>query len=346
MFFTKVKEKFISGNDAATEAADAAGANFMSGYPITPATEILQNWAKLNDKFPQKYKFVQSEDETSAGFTAIGAVLAGLKAFTASAGPGHILLQDPLVMAEAMRIPLVTIIMQRGGPSTGTVIYSQQEVTLACFGGNGEGLRIVYSVSGVQDVYDYVIKAFYMAWKYRYPVIVLGDGYVAKMKELIKLYRPKHLAKSEKIIGKLHEIKNIRNCFNFENELNKVLMKNIKDYENDFAKITESMEYKCKDAETVIIAHGIVANSAMTAVDLLRERGIKVGLFRPITLRPFDYHKLSKIVANTSEVIICESAYGQLERLVKDKLYGLTRIKTFQKPVLAINPEDIIKLFD
>ena len=105
----------------------------------------------------------------SAGFAMIGAILVGKKAFTATAGPGNILAQDAFAMAENMRLPTVAFIMQRGGPSTGTVIYSQQELNLTCFGGNGEGLRIVYSASGIQDLYDYTIKSFNAAWKYRFP---------------------------------------------------------------------------------------------------------------------------------------------------------------------------------
>ena len=93
-------------------------------------------------------------------------------------------------MAEAMRIPTVVVVQQRGGPSTATVIYSQQEVTLTCFGGNGEGLRVVYSTSSHQELYDYTIKAFNTAWKYRFPTFVLADGYQAKMRESLVLYDP------------------------------------------------------------------------------------------------------------------------------------------------------------
>lgn len=114
-------------------------------------------------------EFLQTEDEISAGFTVCGAVQAGKKAFTATAGPGNVLMQEPFGMAEAMRLPLFAIIQQRGGPSSGTVIYSQQEVALTTYGGNGEGYRIVYSSASHQEIYDYTIKGFNMAWKYRWP---------------------------------------------------------------------------------------------------------------------------------------------------------------------------------
>jgi len=134
--------------------------------------------------------FQQAEDEIAAGFMLIGGVLAGRRAFTATAGPGHVLMQDAFSMAEAMRIPTVTYITQRGGPSTATVIYSQQEVTLTCFGGNGNGFRIVYSPGSLQEMYDYGIKVFNTAWKWRFPTFLLGDGYSAKMMGEVELYDP------------------------------------------------------------------------------------------------------------------------------------------------------------
>lgn len=133
---------------------------------------------------------MQTEDELSAGFATTGGVMAGSKAFTATAGSGSVLMQEPMAMAEMMRLPTVTVVQQRGGPSTATVIYSQQEVTLTTMGGNGEGIRVVYSTAGHKDLYDYTIKAFNIAWKYRFPTFVLGDGYQAKMREPLTIYDP------------------------------------------------------------------------------------------------------------------------------------------------------------
>jgi len=335
------KKKFITGNEAVVEAALSAGAVFMSGYPITPSTEILELWAK-NAQENKNLKFIQSEDETSAGFNVIGALLAGVKAFTATAGPGHVLMQDPISMAEAMRLPFVGIIMQRGGPSTGTVIYSQQEITLACFGGNGEGQRIVYSASNPQDLYNLTQKAFYSAWKYRFPCLVLGDGYQAKMMTQVELIDDKkYKIEAKPIIDDKNQ--NMRNCFNFEKELASNLIKNQKQYLNMIPSIVESESYKIEGAEKVIVAHGIIANAARQAVDVLRNKNKKIGLFRPITLRPLDFTTLSRVAANTQELLIVESSFGQFERIIKSGLYGLVKIKTIQKPAESISPEEIIQ---
>jgi len=334
----KEKVKFITGNEAVILGAKTAGATFMSGYPITPATEILQLWAEECEKY-KSLKMIQSEDETSAGFNVIGALFAGEKAFTASAGPGHILMQDALSMAEAMRLPFVGVMIMRGGPSTGTVIYGQQEITLACFGGNGEGHRIVYSAANPQELFDLTYKAFDSAWHYRFPTIVLGDGYQSKMmsKILIKDNYKKILSKP--LIDKNI---NLRNCFNIEAELAQNLVKNDNDYKKNIPRLVMSEQYQTKDAKKIIVAHGIVSLAAKEAVDILRERGQKVGLFRPITLRPLDFVTLSRLAANVEELLIVESSLGHLERLIKSELYGLTKIKTLQKPVQIIFPYEII----
>ena len=172
---------FMTGNEVVAWAALAAKADIMYGYPITPQNEIMHYWTRLAPKHGKR--FLQTEDEISAGFTTLGGVMSGRKAFTATAGPGNVLMQESANMAEMMRLPIVYVIQQRGGPSTATVIYSQQETTLTCFGGNGEGYRIVYSTSNHQELFDYTIKAFNCAWKYRFPSFVLGDGYQAKMRE-------------------------------------------------------------------------------------------------------------------------------------------------------------------
>jgi 2-oxoglutarate ferredoxin oxidoreductase subunit alpha len=140
---TENKKAFMTGNETAAWAALVSGADVMFGYPITPQNEIMHYWTRLAPQYGRG--FLQTEDEISAGFTVCGAVQSGKKAFTATAGPGNVLMQEPFGMAEGMRLPLLAIIQQRGGPSSGTVVYSQQEVALTTFGGNGEGWRIVYS---------------------------------------------------------------------------------------------------------------------------------------------------------------------------------------------------------
>ena len=342
----------MKGNEALAEAAIRAGCRHFFGYPITPQNEIMHTWCKLLPKTGAG--FLQTEDEISAGFSTIGGILAGKRAFTATAGPGNVIMQDAQSMAEMMRIPFVCAVMQRGGPSTATVIYAQQETRLTCFGGNGEGFRIVYSTAGHQDLYDYMIKAFNTAWKYRFPTYVLADGYQGKMREPVTLYDPASrgitmvptqkalLADGE--IGVDRPSAHMRNTYNMEEELMEVLEGYQKDYDKMAEEVAEYEEYKAEDAEILVIAHGIVARSARTAIDELREKGIKAGLFRPITIRPLAVKPLRDAVSRAKRILFTESANGQLAQMVLEKIYGLTTpYETLFKMGVGVTGDDIVK---
>ncbi|MCX6806838.1 MAG: ferredoxin oxidoreductase [Candidatus Berkelbacteria bacterium] len=335
-----MQTEFLTGNEVVVKAALSAGARLMFGYPITPSTEITKTFAEEAIKNP-RLLFIQTEDEISAGFGVIGAILGGKKSFTSTAGPGTVLMQDPISMAEAMRLPFVGIITQRGGPSTGTVIYSQQEVNLTCFGGNGEGLRIVYSPSNLQEVYDLTIKTFNNAWKYRFPSFLLTDGYLAKAKSKVEIYEPSYLSTTKQILGDAKKIVNIRNTYSTEEELAKILDKYINEYEQISKHIRDYESYHCTDAKTIIFAHGSVASACRAACSQLK----RVGLFRPITLRPFPEYEAKMIARRADKVIIVESSAGQFSRMVKNAIFGVkTVVLEYQKPALGITPEEIIGL--
>lgn len=338
-----IKQKFISGNEAAVFGAIEAGAEIMYGYPITPATEILEHWIKLASR-DRTLKYLQTEDETSAGFAVIGSLLAGVKSFTATAGVGHILLQDPISMAENLRLPFVGIIMQRGGPSTGTVNFSQQEVNLACFGGNGDGLRIVYSASSISEMYSLTMKAFSSAWKYRFPTFLLGDGYLGKMKEKVTLHKPLRPVKSSPILKENKEPTFLRNCYSSEESFAAVIGKNITDWMILRQKIAESELYRMGDATEMIIAHGIVGSAARKAIDMLRKENKRIGLFRPVTLNPLDNYNLKKYLKNVKKAYLFESSLNQLSHIIKYESYGVgTPIIEFPKPAEGFTPDEIVK---
>lgn len=349
---TEDTKLFMTGNETVAYAAVAAKADIMYGYPITPQNEVMHTWAKLQPKTGAG--FLQTEDEISAGFATLGGVIAGKKAFTATAGPGNVIMQDPMSMAEMMRLPAVFVILARGGPSTATVIYGQQETTLTVLGGNGEGFRIVYSPWSNQELYDYTIKSFNTAWKYRWPTYVLADGYQGKMREPvvcydpesrgIELIQPTPYVRGEGMPGVDRAPCHIRNAFSVEEEL----LECMNNYQAEFDKITPEIEeyysYRAEDAEFLVIAHGIVARSVMTAVDELREMGVKVGLYRPITLRPLAVKPLREAVAKAKMVLFTESALGQMARLCLEQMYGLTTpYETLYKAGYGIVAEDIIE---
>ena len=344
---------FMTGNEVCAWAAVAAKADIMYGYPITPQNEIMHYWTRLAPKYGKR--FLQTEDEISAGFTTLGGVISGRKAFTATAGPGNVLMQESAGMAEMMRLPIVYIIQQRGGPSTATVIYAQQETTLTTFGGNGEGHRIVYSTATHQELFDYTIKAFNAAWTYRFPAFVLGDGYQAKMREPLTIYDPEEkgtkLVKPTPILGDTEnpdrQIKHIRNTYNTEDELYEVVMNHQRDWEKMAAEIVEWDAKGCEDAEVIFVTHGIVSRAALTAYNQLRAEGKKVGYFRPVTLRPFPGKQLIDAIKGAKKLLVAESAYGQLLKLVQQEIFGSTiEIVPMLRPGVGITTEEIIEEYN
>lgn len=339
------KLSYITGNEAAVLGAIEGDAESFFGYPITPATEILESWIKKAEE-NTNLNYLQTEDEIAAGFAVIGALLAGKKAFTATAGIGHVLMQDPISMAENERLPFVGIITQRGGPSTGTVIYSQQELNLASYGGNGDGLRIVYSASSVSEVYYLSQKIFSIAWKYRFPTFLLTDGYLAKQRVNSKLEKYLKPFPASKILRETKDQPtHLRNCYGSETEFANILKRNIADYKSLINKVSESESYRASDSKYLIIAHGSVASAAKDSVDILRSSNIKVGLLRPITIRPLDSRNIRRLALKAEKVFIVESAFEQFVRMIVFKVPEIAnKIVKIYKPAEGFTPDEIASL--
>lgn len=339
-------KQFLMGAQIIAMAAREAGAQGLFAYPITPASEIMQFWLKEKEKYPDLL-FCQAEDEMSAGFMTIGAILAGKLIFTATAGPGNVLMQDAFSMAESMRVPTVAIIGQRGGPSTGTVVYSQQEVNLTAFGGNSEGYRIVYSPAGLQELYEYTKKAFQSAWRFRFPTFILTDGYTTKLRGEVEINESRKLLNlsKEKIKNSFfnaNKFINYRNCYEQEEQIYELNLKLKSDFKKASPLLEEYKIYPKKSGEILIVAHGIVGLSAEMAINQSKRRDLV--LFRPITLRPFPEKALYQIARKVKKIYIFESASNQILRLTKEALYGLdVPIIHIGKPGLGIYPEEIIK---
>lgn len=348
-------KKYMAGNEIITHAARAAGATSFFGYPITPASEIAETWANFAVS-DESLTFLQCEDEMASGFATMGACLAGAKAFTATAGPGNVLMQDAFSSAESLRVPIVAAIIQRGELSTSTVIYSQGETTLTAYGGNGEGFRIVYSTSSLQDLYDYTIKAFKIAWKYKFPTFILADGYQGKMAGDVNIYKPNKsslinpspiMLDPKRTKLKKYESVNMRNCFNLEEEINSLVLSYQMEYDEMAKSVAEYEVYpKEHRYDVLLLAHGIVSSSVKAAIDVLhKNRKKNVGLFRPITIRPLAEENLRRMVKKAKEVYVIESSQGQFARLVKEACYGLDiPIYDYFKPGLGITPEEIVRL--
>lgn len=226
---------------------------------------------------------------------------------------------------------------------------------MVTFGGNGEGWRVVYSTATHQELFDYTIKSFNTAWKYRFPVFLLGDGYQAKMREPLVMYNPEdrgvEVVQPEAFVGKPgvpgkdRKPTHLRNAFSVEEELFDESMSIQGDYDNMVDDVIEWDERNIDDADVVIISHGVVSRAAIAAMNRLREKGYKVGYFRPITLRPFPEKQLRAVAEKCSNFLLVESALGQLARLVKEALFNMDveQFETIYKPGVGITAEELVE---
>ncbi len=351
----------MSGNEACVEGALAAGMRFYAGYPITPSTEIAEGSA---EKLPKVGgKFIQMEDEIAGIAAAIGGSIAGLKSMTATSGPGFSLKQENIGYAAIAEIPLVIINVMRGGPSTGLPTSTAQgDVMQAMWGTHGDHPVIALCPQSVPETFELTVRAFNLAEKYRTPVILLTDEVVGHMREKIVIPGPDELEIYDRIkpaagdaykayaveegdivpkmaaFGEGHRY-HITGLFhdesgfpsnsskNAEVMLDRIMRK-ISDNEDD---IITYEEYMTEDAEFLIVSYGSTARGAKNAVNTLRAEGIKVGLFRPITLWPFPVKRLEALSKQVNTILVAEMNLGQMvlevERIAKSdaKVYHFGR---------------------
>jgi 2-oxoglutarate ferredoxin oxidoreductase subunit alpha len=366
--------KLIQGNEACVEGALAAGMRFFAGYPITPSTEIAEISSQKLPKLGGK--FIQMEDELASMAAIIGGSLAGLKSMTATSGPGFSLMQENIGYAAITEIPCVIVNVQRGGPSTGLPTSpAQGDVMQAKWGTHGDHPAVALTPNSVQETYEYTVKAFNIAEKYRTPVILLMDETVGHMREkmIFKdiseieiINRKKPSCKPEDYVAYRPDEDMIPPMASFgegyryhvtglthdetgfptnSNEISEKLIKRIVNkVEKNIDDFSYYEEYKLQDAEIVIVAYGGVSRSAKSAVDALRKMNIKAGLFRPITIWPFLEKQINNVSQNAKEIYVAEMNLGQyfleVER-VAGKNCTVNKINKINGEL--ITPDEIVK---
>jgi len=344
----KNKIRFVQGNEACVHGALYADLDFYAGYPITPSTEVAELLAK---HLPQRGgKFIQMEDEISSICAIIGASLTGKRAMTATSGPGFSLMQEALGYAVMAEIPCVIVNVQRGGPSTGNPTHvSQGDVNQARWGTHGDHAIVTLTASNNQDVFAMSVEAFNIAETYRTPVILLFDETVGHLRE--KLVIPeadeiplvKRLRTSQREgvdyhpylpredgrlpmsdFGGVHRY-NVtglhHDMWGFPTdkpETVHTLMRHLVDkIENNSHILANYKTYQADDAEYLLISYGASARSSMHAVDILRNRGERVGLLELQTLWPFPAHIVHEYAARVKYVAVVEMNMGQILQAVK-----------------------------
>jgi 2-oxoglutarate/2-oxoacid ferredoxin oxidoreductase subunit alpha len=357
--------RLLSGNHACALGAVAAGCRFFAGYPITPSSEVAERLSKLLP--PLDGVFVQMEDEIASMAAVIGASMGGVKAMTATSGPGFSLKQENLGYAAGAEIPCVIVDVMRGGPSTGMPTRpAQADIMQTRWGSHGDYPIIVLAPASVREIHDETMRAFDLAERFRTPVVVLYDQAIAQLTETVELPdadAAAHVAPVERKwasgpresyapyasgedgvpamarpgSGYRTHTTGLTHAENgFPSQKPEVVERNQTRLQTKLARNLAQIEsfetLACEDADVLVVAIGISARSARRAVAMARERGVKAGLFRPITLWPFPEEALRAAAANARAVLVPEMNAGQL-RLEVERVLRTT-------PVSGLNRYD------
>ncbi len=328
----------MKGSEAIAEAAIRAGARFFFGYPITPQTEIPEY---MSARMPEVGGcFLQAESEVAAINMVYGAASTGARVITSSSSPGVSLKQEGISYCAGAQLPCVILNVMRGGPGLGSIQASQGDYNQATKGGgNGDYHLITYAPASIQEAINIFGFAFDKAEKYRVPVLFLADGIMAQMMEPVEMpemveYKvdpeKKPWAATGWKPGDDPAKRAVINSLYINTEELTVHNNNLQAIYREIEKNEVMYEaYMTEDADYIITAFGTVARIAKSAVNELREKGIKVGLFRPITVWPFPYKELKEAAVNAKAVLDVEANEGQMLIDVKLALEGTKPVEYF-----------------
>lgn len=306
----------MKGNEAISEAALRAGCRHYFGYPITPQTEIAAYMAKRMPKIGGV--FLQAESEISAINMVYGVSSTGKRVMTSSSSPGISLKQEGISYLAASDLPAVIVNVERGGPGLGGIQPSQSDYFQATKGGgHGDYHMIVLTPSSVQEMASLTVLAFDLADKYRMPVMILTDGTIGQMMESVELpdeIKREEIDKEWALTGtKLKRKHNIVNSLYLSpEELERINFERFERYKRIQEDEVRVSYYRMEDAEYALVAFGIASRVALEALEILRERGIKCGLIRPITVWPFPSKEIRKIAERVKAFVSVELSMGQM----------------------------------
>ena len=320
-----MKKILISGNEAIAEGAIQAGCRFYAGYPITPQNELIAYMAKNMPACGGE--FIQAESELAAISMVYGATAAGARAMTSSSSPGISLKQEGISYIAGAQLPAVIVNVMRGGPGLGNIWPAQSDYFQATRGGgHGDYRTIVLAPSSVQEAYDFMPLAFNLADKYRMPAMILADGMLGQMMEPLVVVRGRkkedgiRTTKPWALTGcKGRPANVIKSFFMKEGDLEIANLKLQKKY-----RAIENKEQRWEglfldDAKIILVAYGSMSRIAKSVVARLRQKGIKAGLVRPVTLWPFPrkiFEQLSRKKKRPA-FLVTEMSYGQMVEDVK-----------------------------
>ncbi|PIV00078.1 MAG: 3-methyl-2-oxobutanoate dehydrogenase subunit VorB [Syntrophobacterales bacterium CG_4_8_14_3_um_filter_58_8] len=325
----------MQGNKVIGEAAIRAGCRFYAGYPITPQNELPEYMAENLRKVAGGV-FIQSESEIAAIHMVAGASAAGARSMTSSSSPGISLKQEGISSLAACELPAVIVNMMRGGPGLGNICPSQGDYFQATRGGgHGDYRTIVFGPATAQELADLTMDAFDLADEYRTPVMILADGMMGQMMEpvVFKAAKPRIYPESYVMKGAgTGKSKIIRGLILDPLDMEEHNWTLDRKYQVISGKETRHEQYKTEDAELILVAYGTGARIAKGAIKRLRETGLRIGLFRPITLWPFPTNELRDLAKKIENFLVFEMSTGQMVEDVRLALQGRARIGFHGRP--------------
>jgi 2-oxoglutarate ferredoxin oxidoreductase subunit alpha len=342
-----METKLMKGNEALAEAAIQAGCDAYFGYPITPQSEVLEYLAK---EMPKHNRIViQAESEIASINMIYGAAGAGFRAMTSSSSPGISLMQEGISYLAGAELPCLIVNVNRAGPGLGTIQPGQGDYFQSVKGGgHGDYKMIVLAPSSVQEMADFVFIGFDLADKYRNPVLILSDGAIGQMMEKVTFgkFKPNKVDKPWATVGKpaTRERNYITSLLIQPEKLEKSNQKLVAKYKTIQENEVRFEEMNTDDAEYLIVAYGLCARICHKAVNIAREKGIKVGLLRPITLFPYPAKRLAELAEKTKFMLTVEMNAGQMIEDVKLSVNGKVPVEFYGRMGGMIpNPEEIVE---
>jgi 2-oxoglutarate/2-oxoacid ferredoxin oxidoreductase subunit alpha len=308
------------GNEAIAEAAVRAGVEAYFGYPITPQNEVLEY---MSHRLPEVGRaFVQAESEPAAINMVYGAACTGARVMTSSSSPGISLMQEGLSYIAGTEVPMVLVNVMRGGPGLGNIAPSQGDYNqITKGGGHGDYFPIVLAPASIQEAVDMMPLAFELAHKYRSICCILIDGSIGQMMEPVILPAMQPVVRKEydwavsgAVGRKRHILTSIYLDVPTEERINLRILGRWREVQKNEIRFKE---YFLEDAETVIIGFGTAGRIALSAVRAARAKGIKVGLFRPISVHPFPYQRVEELCKQVKSMLVVEMNTGQMLRDVQ-----------------------------
>ncbi len=348
--------KLMKGNEALAHAAIRCGVDGYFGYPITPQTEVIETLAELKPWETTGMVVVQAESEVASINMVYGGGGAGKKVMTSSSSPGVSLMQEGISYMAGAEVPGLIVNVQRGGPGLGTIQPSQSDYFQATRGGgNGDYYVIVLAPNSVQEMADFVDLAFTLAFKYRTPAMILSDGVIGQMMEKVVLPPIKPRRTEEEILRECPWATTGRSKGRKPNVITSLELKSeVMEQRNlhlqeKYRKIRENeVRYETKfmdDAEYMIVAFGSAARIAEKAIEMARAEGIKVGLFRPITLWPFPTNEIAAAAAKVKGILVAEINAGQMIDDVRLAVNGKVPVEHYGRlGGIVPEPEEMVKV--